>query len=662
MLACPCAVVCVCAGDAVAAPASAQDGAALYAQRCASCHEGGQVARAPARDVIAALPPDRIVARARDRHDARAGRDADAGAAARDRRTTCRPRGRPARRPRRRPVAPRCEAAAPFRATGRRDWRAWGVTPANDRFQRAAGVLRGAGAEPETEMGVRLRRRERRGRQPDDRRRSRVRRQRVGPRLRARPEGRLRALDVQGRRRRAGRDHRSASSRNGSTVGLLRRHPRAIVYSVDAATGAAAVEEEDRRRTAPRASPARRCCTAAACTCRCRRSRKASARSATYECCTFRGSIVALDPATGEQLWRTYMITETPTPRAKNAKGTQLWGPSGAAVWSAPTIDPATEVALRRDRRRLLAAGRADDRRDRRARSRDRRDQVGDPDDRGRRVHDGVRHRRHDQLPGEGGPGSRLRPVADPRRRCAGGKRADRRGQKSGVVHGFDPDQRGKKLWSTTVGRGGELGGIEWGSASDGTNMYVPLSDITFKEPAQRQRGGLNPRSRRRPVRASGSTDGKQAWLSRPNGCGDKPSCSPALSAPAAAIPGAVFGGSIDGHFRAFADQRRPRALGLRHRARLRHGERRQGARRIDRRRRRRRSPTAWSLTTSGYGQWGGMRGNVLLVFSVDGRYDVNAENAELAEQVSLRFCEFSVDVSAPAASSSRSCRRRARC
>jgi len=52
-----------------------------------------------------------------------------------------------------------------------------------------------------------------------------------------------------------------------------------------------------------------------------------------YECCTFRGSVVALDPATGEQVWRTYMITETPTPRAKNAKGVQLWGPSGAAVW-----------------------------------------------------------------------------------------------------------------------------------------------------------------------------------------------------------------------------------------------------------------------------------------------------------------------------------------
>src|SRR3954447_6310037 len=55
-------VVVVAAVTAFAASsASAQDGAAIYAQRCASCHEGGQVARAPSREVMAALPPDRIV-------------------------------------------------------------------------------------------------------------------------------------------------------------------------------------------------------------------------------------------------------------------------------------------------------------------------------------------------------------------------------------------------------------------------------------------------------------------------------------------------------------------------------------------------------------------------------------------------------------------------
>jgi polyvinyl alcohol dehydrogenase (cytochrome) len=58
-----------------------------------------------------------------------------------------------------------------------------------------------------------------------------------------------------------------------------------------------------------------------------------------YECCTFRGSVVAYDAATGEQVWKTYTIPERPRPTKKNSIGTQLYGPAGAAVWSAPTID-----------------------------------------------------------------------------------------------------------------------------------------------------------------------------------------------------------------------------------------------------------------------------------------------------------------------------------
>ena len=59
----------------------------------------------------------------------------------------------------------------------------------------------------------------------------------------------------------------------------------------------------------------------------------------TYQCCTFRGSVVALDAATGRQIWKAYTIPEPPRPTTRNAIGTQLYGPSGAAVWSAPTID-----------------------------------------------------------------------------------------------------------------------------------------------------------------------------------------------------------------------------------------------------------------------------------------------------------------------------------
>ena len=63
-----------------------------------------------------------------------------------------------------------------------------------------------------------------------------------------------------------------------------------------------------------------------------------------YPCCTFRGSIVAIDANTGKQLWKTYTIPEAPTMAGKNAAGTPLWKPAGAAVWAAPTVDVARKL------------------------------------------------------------------------------------------------------------------------------------------------------------------------------------------------------------------------------------------------------------------------------------------------------------------------------
>jgi len=59
----------------------------------------------------------------------------------------------------------------------------------------------------------------------------------------------------------------------------------------------------------------------------------------TYGCCTFRGSIVAYDSETGHQVWKSYTIPEDLAPTKRNAKGVQLWGPAGGAVWNSPTID-----------------------------------------------------------------------------------------------------------------------------------------------------------------------------------------------------------------------------------------------------------------------------------------------------------------------------------
>lgn len=58
-----------------------------------------------------------------------------------------------------------------------------------------------------------------------------------------------------------------------------------------------------------------------------------------YSCCTFRGSVVALDANTGRVLWKAYTIPEAPRPVKENSLGTQLYAPAGAAVWNTPAID-----------------------------------------------------------------------------------------------------------------------------------------------------------------------------------------------------------------------------------------------------------------------------------------------------------------------------------
>jgi polyvinyl alcohol dehydrogenase (cytochrome) len=60
-----------------------------------------------------------------------------------------------------------------------------------------------------------------------------------------------------------------------------------------------------------------------------------------YPCCTFRGSVVALDAGSGKQAWKTFIIDDQPKPTKKNARGVQLYAPSGAGIWDTPTIDEA---------------------------------------------------------------------------------------------------------------------------------------------------------------------------------------------------------------------------------------------------------------------------------------------------------------------------------
>jgi len=54
-----------------------------------------------------------------------------------------------------------------------------------------------------------------------------------------------------------------------------------------------------------------------------------------YPCCSFRGSVVALDAVSGRMLWKTYTVPDN---------GGAPGGYSGGAVWQPPAIDPAAGV------------------------------------------------------------------------------------------------------------------------------------------------------------------------------------------------------------------------------------------------------------------------------------------------------------------------------
>ncbi len=276
-----------------------------------------------------------------------------------------------------------------------------------------------------------------------------------------------------------------------------------------------------------------------------------SGASATYECCKFRGSLVALDAATGKRIWKTYTIDQPAKPTIRNKLGTQLWGPSGAPIWSTPAIDtklhivyvttgdnysePGTQTSdafmaidLKTGKKLWTHQMTADDAYTSACRLPDR-----------------------TNCPTANGPDFDFgaSPILVT---LASGKRVLVAGQKSGIVHALDPDNRGAILWQARVGKGGSMGGVQWGSASDGTNVYVANSDIkrimltysNMTDTDASQGGGMY---------ALRLENGERMWYTPPPGCGARKRCSPAQSAAVSAMPGVAFSGSVDGHLRAYS-------------------------------------------------------------------------------------------------------------
>jgi polyvinyl alcohol dehydrogenase (cytochrome) len=204
-----------------------------------------------------------------------------------------------------------------------------------------------------------------------------------------------------------------------------------------------------------------------------------------------------------------------------------------------------------------------------------------------------------------------------------GGKRALVIAQKSGMVHAIDPDEEGKILWQTRAGGGGLLGGSQWGSAADEQRMYVAISDVELLTVADAAAPGgrriaLDPK-KGGGLYAINLKSGQIVWSAKPARCPDTQAiCSPAQSAAVTAIPGAVFSGALDGHMRAYSsadgsviwDFDTAREFSTVNGKPARGGS-------IDA------SGAAVAgglvFVMSGYDQFGGMPGNVMLAFAVDG-------------------------------------------
>jgi len=335
-------------------------------------------------------------------------------------------------------------------------------------------------------------------------------------------------------------------------------------------------------------------------------------------CCTFRGSVVALDAATGATRWRRYTIDRPAKQTGVTKNGIKIFGPSGAAVWNTPTMDV---------KRGLLYVGTGNN-------------YTGPTTDHSDAVlaidmkTGAIRWSRQlvardawnvscmvrqDSCPPDSGPdfdmgaGTMLIDLPN------GGQRVII-GSKSGAAIAVDPAREGRIVWSNRLGRGSIQGGIQYGMAFDGRRVYVPISDMAdamdaSQEPRTAQAGPPRPG-----LYALDPATGKLDWSSPADDvCHGRKFCDPGILSAIAVIPGAVFAGHMDGRLRAYDsasgrviwqyDTTQPtEALG--------------GA-----------TATGGTIggggpvvhdgmvyTNSGYGLFFHMPGNVLLAFSVDGK------------------------------------------
>jgi polyvinyl alcohol dehydrogenase (cytochrome) len=268
--------------------------------------------------------------------------------------------------------------------------------------------------------------------------------------------------------------------------------------------------------------------------------------SPSYPCCTFRGSVVALDANTGAELWKAYMIPASLQPVRKNSRGVQLWAPAGAAVWNSPTIDP---------RRHVLYVGTGDAYTEPAAKNSD---AVVALDLKTGRILWTFQAVKNDAWivgcvpqPTENCPkhlGVDFDFGASPiLLKLADGRELLLATPKSGTVFALDPDRKGAVVWSASLAEKTppNNGQIAFGGTTDSKKIYLALEDGNFA--------------------AVNLDTGKIAWVARlesldalgtPTSNGEnrtKGGLRFGQSAAVTGVAGAVFTGGWDGILRALS-------------------------------------------------------------------------------------------------------------
>ncbi|PYS41212.1 MAG: cytochrome C oxidase Cbb3 [Acidobacteria bacterium] len=253
----------------------------------------------------------------------------------------------------------------------------------------------------------------------------------------------------------------------------------------------------------------------------------------TYECCTFRGHVTALDANTGKKLWTTFVIPEEAKPRGKNKQGVTLYGPAGGSVWNPPTVDP---------KRRRIYVGTGNGVSEPATEGTD--SVIAMDMDTGKIVWQHQEFKGDvfinncratgelgDNCPAKLGPDYDFGGSALIMHTLPDGRDVIIAGSKGGVALALDLDKNGAVAWRTNIAERppSAAGLIVFGGASDGENVYYGLN----------QPGGG--------VAAVRLADGSRPWTAKLGATG---AGNPAATS---AIPGVIFTGSADGNLRALS-------------------------------------------------------------------------------------------------------------